>query len=240
MPRFRLVCFLILTFAIGTDAFAQQPALLSPADESAVVPPDAEAEISRLLQLARPQQKERARKLIDEYPGTRLAEILQRLLDEYAAFDQAAAAEQQAFAARTAGYRAYWQARCCPPPPFNPPVGQIFNGTDEPVLYEIRYDGIHRTRWMGPYRLRVGGAFTSPHPYFIRYIVGGVMQQQVVFPGTAFTFQGTPGTSSFLLGAGAAQSPTPPAPSLPMSETDEPMPEAIEPMSETDEPMPAP
>lgn len=222
MPRFRLAFVLVFTVCVGTAANAQEPSLLSPADESDVVPPDAEAELTRLLQLARPQQKERARKLIDEYPDTRLAEILQRLLDEYAAFDQAAVAEQQALAARTAGYRAYWQAQCCPPPPFHPPVGQIYNGTSEPVLYEIRYDGIHRTRWMGPYRLRPGAAFDSPHPYFIRYISGGVMQQQVVFPGTAHTFLGTPGTSDFVLGAGVAPSPTPPAPTLPMPEAGEP------------------
>jgi hypothetical protein len=221
VPRLRFVCFLVLTLSFGNSAFPQEPALLSPADES-VVPPNAEAEIARLLQLARPQQKERARKLIDEYPGTRLAEILQRVLDEYAVFDQAAAAEQQAFDARTAGYKAYWQARCCPPPPFHPPVGEIFNGTGEPVLYEVRYDGIHRTRWMGPYRLRAGGSFASPHPYFIRYIAGGAMQQQVVVPGTAYTFGGVPGSSSFGLGPGVLATPTPPAPTLPMSEPAEP------------------
>jgi len=223
VPRFGFFCVLALSVSMSGNVWGQEPPLLSPAEELAA-PPDAEAELARLLQLARPQQKERARKLIEQYPNTRLAEILQRVLDEYAVFDQAAAAEQQALAARTAGYRAYWQSRCCPPPPWTPPVGQIFNGTDEPVLYEIRYDGIHRTRWMGPYRLRGGTAFTSPHPYFVRYLSGGVMQVQYVIPGEAYTFAGTPGTSSFVLGRGADASPTPLAPSLPMPPTDDPVP----------------
>ncbi len=221
VPRVCFICVLALTVSIHADTWGQEPPLLSPAEEIAA-PPDAEAELARLLVLARPQQKERARKLIEQYPNTRLAEILQRVLDEYAEFDRADAAEQQALDARTAGYRAYWQARCCPPPAWNPPVGQIFNNTDEPALYEIRYDGIHRTRWMGPYRLRGGTAFTSPHPYFVRYLSGGVMQVQFIVPGEAYTFEGTPGTSSFILGRGvAASSPTPPAPTLPMPPIDE-------------------
>lgn len=229
MPRFRFCCVLTLTLWVVADARAQEPALLSPDDDSITedsidVPPDAEAELDRLLELARPQQKERARELIEKHPNTQLAEILQRVLDEYAAFDQADAAEAQVFAARTAGYRAYWQSRCCPPPAWNPPVAQIFNGTDEPVLYEIRYDGIHRTRWMGPYRLRAGAAFTSPHPYCVRYLAGGVMQVQLIVPGEAYAFQGTPGTSDFMLEHGVASPLAPPAPTLPLPQSDEPVP----------------
>jgi hypothetical protein len=224
VPRFSFFCALALTVTIGADTAGQEPSLFSPAEESNDSPPDVEAELARLLQLARPQQKERARRLIEEHPDSRLAEILQRVLDEYAEFDRAHAAEQQALDARTAGYRAYWQTRCCPPPQWSPPVGQIYNSADEPALYEIRYDGIHTTRWMGPYRLRSGTAFTSPHPYFVRYLSGGVMQVQYIVPGEVYTFEGTPGTSSFILGRGMAAKPTPPAPTLPLPESDDPVP----------------
>jgi hypothetical protein len=205
-------------------AYAQQAGGRALAEDLSLTP-EAERQLSQMLALSREQQKERARALINEYPNTRLAEILQRLLNEYAAFDAITSSEQQAREIRTSIYREYWMSRCCPEPAWNPPVARLVNSTTEPVLYEIRFNCLYRTLWMGPYRLKPGAEYTARYPYFVRYITSAGLQERVIAPGETYTFQGAPGSESFLLMPGmppqvnaAPPAPTPaelPMPALP-------------------------
>lgn len=161
--------------------------------------PAEQQELHETLQLTLQQQKERARELIRERPNTRLAAVLQRVLSEYEAFDRLHESERAARAAVSAWNRDYWCGRCPPEPPWHPPVGRIGNATDEPVLYEIRLTGIERTLWMGPYRLRAGASYESPHPYLVRYLTGGGVQEQLIVPGQSYAFQGDAAAGAVVL-----------------------------------------
>jgi hypothetical protein len=167
-------------------------------DEEAA-PPNLQQEIDALLMLTREQQKQRARELIRKYPDTETARILRRVLAEHATYDALAEQERLAREARAVWVREFWRGRCCPLPAWNPPVGRIINETDEPVLYQQRIEGIHHTRWSGPYRLRAGDGHESPHPYFVRYLVQGDVQTVVVYPGDVYAFRGSPDDGTLTL-----------------------------------------
>ncbi|HEX6986313.1 MAG TPA: hypothetical protein VF170_13105 [Planctomycetaceae bacterium] len=240
-PAFCVLLASVGLSSLGVAARGQEPPLgqvPTPPDERPTVPPDVQQQLDELLALTLPQQKQRAEELIREYPGTELARTLRRLLNEYAAFNALAEQERQAREARTAWGRAYWQSRCCPLPAWNPPVGSIVNETGEPVLYEQRIEGIHHTRWSGPYRLRRGAAYSSPHPYLVRYLVGGALRSAVIVPGDVYAFRGSPADGTLELVPSAGPVPpagevTVPAPAAPTPQ--EPSPDDGVPM--TDGPM---
>lgn len=187
--RLALLLALAAGLALSPATAAAQDAPATSASEGVSLSPEHERELDQLLLLTLPQQKSRAKELIAAHPGTDLARILQRLLDEYAVFDQIDESERQARAARSAWIREYWRSRCCPPLQWNPPVGRLSNATGEPVLYQIRLLGIERTLWMGPYRLRMGASYASPAPYLVRYLTAAGMQEQLISPGESYTFQ---------------------------------------------------
>jgi hypothetical protein len=168
---------------------AQEPD--SDGDRPAALTPEMRDELDELLTLTVQQQIQRARELIKEHPDTELARVLQRLLAEHAAFNQVKLEEQRLREARSEWARAYWRDRCCPLPPWNPPVGRIINETNGPVLYEQRLDGIHRSRWAGPYFMTAGQDHSSPHPYLVRYLVAGDLRVRLVVPGDNYAFRGS-------------------------------------------------
>jgi hypothetical protein len=214
----RLASLLALAASLllsAATAGAQDPPATSAAD-GASLPPEHQEELDQLLLLTLPQQKERAKELIAAHPGTDLARILQRLLDEYAVFDQIEESESQARAARSAWIREYWRSRCCPPLQWSPPVGRLSNATGEPVLYQIRLLGIERTLWMGPYRMRVGASYESPTSYIVRYLTAAGMQEQLIVPGESYVFQGDPGAGTLLLAAPPIATEAVVTPALPM------------------------
>jgi hypothetical protein len=217
----------LLLVAACLAGFTSSPQRVSAQPPTPAIEPDIERELEELLALTLPQQKERARRLIEEYPGTELARILQRLLNEYEVFDQLAADEQRLREAQSAWVQAYWRDRCCPLPPWNPPLGRIINETGEPILYEQRIDGIHRTRWSGPFRLGVGRHYESPYPFLVRYLAAGGVHVRMIAPGESYAFRGTPSegeivllpaTSPAPLIVPAPEAPAPPAPPPPVRE----------------------
>lgn len=173
----------------GNPLAAQEPA---PADSERVEITDAQQrQLDELLTLTVPQQRLRAQELIEEYPDSDLAIVLQRLLDEHKTFETIQQAEQERREASTAWSRIYWRNRCCPLPPWNPPVGRIVNETGGPILYEQRLDGLHRSRWSGPYRLTAMSDHDSPHPFLVRFLVAGTVQVQRIMPGENYAFRGS-------------------------------------------------
>jgi hypothetical protein len=219
-----------LPLAGGLPAAAQETPPAS-GDDALTVQAE-QRELDELLSLTLVQQKQKAQELIRKYPGTPLSRTLQRLIGEYETFDRIADAERQAREARTACYRAYWRDRCCFEPAWNPPQARLVNPTADPILYEIRIGGIHRTLWMGPYRLRAGTDYASPHPYCVRFLTAGGVQMQEITPGETFAFQGSPAEGSLSLvpapglpaGGAAVPPPAPMPPALEPAPTPEPTP----------------
>lgn len=213
------------------EGTAATPGISSAAADDLGLTAAERAELDRILQLTLPQQKTRAKELIEDQPDSQLAAVLRRLLGEYKTFGRIADAEREARAARSAWNREYWRSRCCPVPVWDPPVGRIGNATDEPVLYEIRMMGLERTLWMGPYRLRAGASYASPHPYLVRYLTPVGVQEQLIGPGQSFAFQGGPGDGTLFLGPGEAGAGVVPPPGPALGDAPAPM-QAPEPTAE--------
>ena len=178
-----------------------------------VLPEEAQNELDRALQLTLPQQKERARELIRKYPGTRVARIAQRLLDEYAAFERLSEGERAARAAQIAFVREYWRAKVeCQLPEYTAPVGRLVNEGDEPAVFQIRF---RQTVWMGPYRLRPGQEQIVYEPVLVRRFVAGAFVEEPLAPGNTIDFHET----------GAATA----APAVPVPAGDKPIRHGTEP-----------
>ena len=180
------------TDAPSADAPMDAPAgdATAPADGEA--PADAVRELENLGTLALPQQRDRARAFIEKYPNSEQAVVVRRMLDEYAAYNRLADEEAAARTSRAAYNRAFWWSRCCPLPPWHPPVGVIANRTGEPILYQQRLGGIHQTRWTGPFRMPPGGDHGSPVPFLIRYLTPAGFQVRWVMPGESLAWTGSP------------------------------------------------
>lgn len=180
----------------GNHLSAQEP--VAGAMSQVNVTPEQQRELNQLLTMTVPQQRVRAKELIEKFPDSDLAVVLQRLLEEYETFGQIHEVEQLRRESYSEWARVYWHSKCCPPPPWDPPVGRIVNETGIPVLYEQRLEGIDRSRWSGPYRLTTGD-HASPHPYHVRYLVAGTLRVQQVLPGETYAFRGSPADGSLEL-----------------------------------------
>ncbi|MGC1274889.1 MAG: hypothetical protein WBC44_14380 [Planctomycetaceae bacterium] len=152
--------------------------------------------IEELPTLSVRQQRPSAEALISEYaesfPGFFPIDELKRFLREAALFDAMRQNEQQRREAASEWARVYWQSLCCPLPQWEPPVGRLRNETGLDVLYEQCLEGIHQSRWSGPYRLADGSELASPFPFHIRCLSRGTVQAVRIVPGEVYVFRGSP------------------------------------------------
>ena len=191
----------LLTAALAGSVFAQDEPL----------PPEAEAELQRLQPLVLPQQRADARELMERYPNTRLAEIIARLLDEYAAYDRLQDEERAAREANTALIREYWRVRYaqCPVPGPLPPSLRLVNETSEPILFQAKQ---HDTVWMGPYRLAAGAEQIIHRPTTLRRITPAGIELHPLYPGNDYVFRATDAGPPGLVQLPQVPPPVPPAP----------------------------
>lgn len=167
--------------------------------------------IEELPTLSVRQQKSSAEALISKYgesfPGFFPLEELKRFLREASVFDAMHRNEQQRREAASEWARAYWQSLCCPLPRWEPPVGRMRNETGLDVLYEQCLEGIHQSRWSGPYRLADGSEFASPFPFHIRYLSQGTVHAVRIVPGEVYVFRGSPADGTLTLAPSSGELP---------------------------------
>lgn len=180
-------------------AFTAAAMMFSPAySQEEPLPPEAQAELEQFREFEAPQARARARKFIEMYPDTRVAKILTRLLEEYAAFDRLKDEERAAQQARAASIREYWRARYAqhPLPAPLPYTLTVVNETDEPILFQAKS---YNTVWSGPHRIRPGGVQGLYHPVILRRITAEGIEYHSLSPGNDYVFRATgPGTAELV------------------------------------------
>lgn len=166
-------------------AAPQEPAADAPAPQT-----EEELEARRAIEnlqiLIVPQQKERARELIEQYPNSEVARIARELLDKYEQFGRLRQAEAARVEAHEELIRRYWDARR---PPFHSPEPiklTLRNASRRPVLYELRTP---ITEWLGTNRMAVGDEYRSGRPVRVRHVTPSGIQEFLLVPGRYYVFR---------------------------------------------------
>ena len=154
---------------------------------------ETEAFINRIGTLVLPQQKQLAREIIKERPGTPLAELAQKLLAEYELYEELAAREQLERDARTRSIREFWDAGRVPAPSIPAPLVTLVSDFDEPVLYQVRLPSM---KWTGPYRLRPGQTHRYRGPVLFRRVTADGVTAYMLTPYTRYVFSDPRGTGT--------------------------------------------
>ncbi len=171
-----MISSLVFAAITACPALAAQepmpPAAQNPDDEQ-----QAQRMIADIRILVLPQQKERAREMIKQFPNTRLAKLAQKLLDEHKLYDAMAAAEIEQKRLHTQWVREYWTAQYPEGLAPMPAPTRLTNSTSEALLYQVRGSGME---WSSPHMLRIGDTHVFRYPLILRRITNeGVVEQDL-------------------------------------------------------------
>jgi hypothetical protein len=149
--------------------------------------------IDRISTLVLPQQKQLAREIIKNRPGTPLAELAEKLLAQYELYEDLAAREQRERDARTEWIREFWDAHRVPAPTIAAPLVTLINRFDEPVLYQVK---LLSMKWTGPYRLPAGETHRYRGPVLVRRVTAEGVRTYALSPYNQYVFSDPRGTGT--------------------------------------------
>lgn len=146
----------------------------------------AEESIKNLRYLVLPQQKLVAKRLIEQYPNTRIAGVAREILAELELYED----EQQRVLAEQERARKviqqYWDARRSPPPVAQLNPVTITNNTDETLLYQVKWPGVV---WLGPYSIQPGATHSYNDALTYRRITREGVALYSLTPGQHYVLQ---------------------------------------------------